>query len=76
MYASQPAIVELTIGQPIHHPPPKYALYAVLEIIGFILSGLIAAYLLPDSVIAKVMVFGSALFSAVLIYIFNVAGML
>jgi len=75
MYASQPAITELSVGQPIHHTQ-KSTLYAVLEIIGFILSGLIAAYLLPDSVIAKVMVFGSALFSAILIYIVNIVGIL
>jgi len=75
MYASQPAITELTIGSPIHHTQ-KNILYAVLEIIGFIFSGLIAAYLLPDSIISRVMVFGSALFSAVLIYVFNVAGIL
>jgi len=75
IYASQPAIVELSIGQPTHHGG-KDILYAVLEMIGFIVSGLVAAYLDPDTIVSRIMVFSSALFSAILVYVVNIAGVL
>jgi len=75
IYASQPSIVELSIGQPTHHGG-KDILYAVLEMIGFIISGLVAAYLDPDTIVSRIMVFGSALFSAILVYVVNIAGVL
>ncbi len=72
-YASQPVTYELSVGNtPPPPPPPVNHEYAMLEIVGFILAGLVTSYLLPDDVLAKVLVFSSALFSAVLIYWFVV----
>ncbi len=71
-YASQPVTYELSIGN-TPPPPPVTHMYAIFEIIGFVVAGLVSSYLLPDDILAKVLVFSSALFSAILVYVFEIA---
>lgn len=54
-------------------PPPGHSnLIYYLEIIGFLITGLIAAYVVPDDILMKFGIFGSAGFAALMVYAFNI----
>ena len=54
-------------------PPPGHSnLIYYLEIIGFLVAGLIAAYVVPDDILMKFGVFGSAGLAALMVYAFNI----
>lgn len=70
-FGSKAAYSTIDIGyQPIIGHSSLLTYY--LEIIGFTVAGLFAAYLIPDDILMKFAVFGSAIFSAVLIYSVNI----
>jgi hypothetical protein len=70
-YASQPVLTTLSVGLPTYIVPGSMMLY-YLEIIGFVFAGLVAAYLVPADILSKGAIVGSAVFSALMVYMFNI----
>jgi len=76
-FASQPAHTTISVNySPVPGPKPG-ELYSVLEIIGFVVAGLIVAYVVPGiDILQRFIIFASSLVGPILIYLVNIAHIL